>query len=98
MLRTGILALTTLNTSRSFLSTRSPLIFVTRLVQVAIHLINVHHGKDLGDVNAHRTAWGAIVTSGTGNVGKLLQCLTCFFQHAVLLNVQRLEISCIIGC
>ena len=73
MLRAGTLTLATLYACRGFLSPWAPVVFITCLRQIAIHLVNVHHGENLGDVDIHGTARRAIVTGRTCDVGILLQ-------------------------
>ena len=70
MLRTGCLALTAHDAGRGKCTAGTPAVFVARLGEVAVHLIDVHHGEDLRDVDARGTARRAVVAGCAGNVGK----------------------------
>ena len=93
MLRTGSLALAALYAGRGFRSSWSPAVVVACFRELAVHLIDVHHGKDLRDVDTHGTAWRAVVTGGACNASKLQERLGGFIQHMVFFIAEWLEMA-----
>ena len=92
MLRTRVFTLSTLYACRCFLASSPPTICVTCFLQVAKHLVGVHHGEYFRNMDFHRTAWRAVMAGGACDTVELQQGFASLFHHVQLLVAQWVKL------
>ena len=68
------------------------LIPLLRLLQIPVHLIQVHRRKDIRNPHPDRTARHTVMTPRTGNLIRLRKNIAGLLNHLHLLLIEWLEI------